>query len=230
MKKGIKTKEIALMAMFTAVTAILSQISINVNFKFSFFSIPPKANLSAVAVENITGNSITKSAPHNKACFILVSFGIMAVYFAGIFLLPKEAFWTQIGYVFLGAVGMPVYSGFKGGIGILFGPTGGFLMAYPFVAWLVSFFMNGFEKKKKAKKIEQIKEISKLFLAMVLVQSLLYFSGTLWFSFTAGTTLNQALVLTVYPFVVMDIMKIAFVIIGGIPLKNRLSKMKLLSF
>ena len=39
-------------------------------------------------------------------------------------------------YIVLGAVGLPVFSGFGSGIGVLFGPTGGFLWGFPVLAAL----------------------------------------------------------------------------------------------
>ena len=67
---------------------------------------------------------------------IVFTMGVMAVYLTAA-LLPKwQAFLALIVYLLLGAIGLPVYSGFHGGIGTLLGPTGGYLMAYPIMAFL----------------------------------------------------------------------------------------------
>jgi biotin transport system substrate-specific component len=43
---------------------------------------------------------------------------------------PKEVCAATLGYLVLGAIGLPIYHGFTGGLGILLGPTGGFLFGY----------------------------------------------------------------------------------------------------
>jgi len=44
---------------------------------------------------------------------------------------------SQIIYVLLGVIGLPVFAGFKAGIGILFGPTGGFLLGFIISAYII---------------------------------------------------------------------------------------------
>lgn len=57
---------------------------------------------------------------------------MFAIAFAIVVLSPKEAIAAITGYLLLGAVGVPVFSGMRGGIGVLAGPTGGFLWGYLF--------------------------------------------------------------------------------------------------
>lgn len=45
-------------------------------------------------------------------------------------------------YLLLGAIGLPVYAGFNGGIGVLFGPTGGYLLSFPIMALLIGLFIK----------------------------------------------------------------------------------------
>lgn len=63
-----------------------------------------------------------------------------AIGLAGLLLPPGEAFFAILVYLGLGTF-LPVFSGFKGGLGVLFGPTGGFLLSFPLQAalgsWLV---------------------------------------------------------------------------------------------
>jgi Uncharacterized conserved protein len=53
---------------------------------------------------------------------------------------------SQIIYVLLGVIGLPVFAGFKAGIGILFGPTGGFLLGFIISAYIIGKIV---ELKKK---------------------------------------------------------------------------------
>ncbi len=57
---------------------------------------------------------------------------MFAITFAIVVLKPKDAITAIAGYLLLGAVGVPVFSGMRGGIGVLAGPTGGFLWGYLF--------------------------------------------------------------------------------------------------
>lgn len=61
-----------------------------------------------------------------------VTLQMFAVTFAIVVLKPKEAIAAVVCYLALGAVGVPVFSGMRGGIGVLAGPTGGFLWGYLF--------------------------------------------------------------------------------------------------
>ena len=51
---------------------------------------------------------------------------------------PQLAFLTVAAYVLLGAIGLPIYPGGIGGLGRLFGPTGGFYIGWPFVCFIES--------------------------------------------------------------------------------------------
>ena len=50
-------------------------------------------------------------------------------------------------YLLLGAVGVPVFSGFRGGLSALFGPTGGFILSFPLLCFISAFFFEKFEGK-----------------------------------------------------------------------------------
>lgn len=59
--------------------------------------------------------------------FTLQMFAIpLAIYL----LRPSEAIIAVFLYILIGALGLPVFSGMRGGIGVILGPTGGFLMGY----------------------------------------------------------------------------------------------------
>ena len=57
---------------------------------------------------------------------------MFAMAFAVVVLTPREAIAAIAGYLALGAVGVPVFSGMRGGIGVLAGPTGGFIWGFLF--------------------------------------------------------------------------------------------------
>ncbi|MFA5561918.1 MAG: biotin transporter BioY [Eubacteriales bacterium] len=106
-------------------------------------------------------------------------------------------------YIALGAVGAPVFSGFRGGLGVLVGNTGGYIVGFLFAAlllWLLSRFWGEGQ--------------GVLALSMLLGLLLCYTVGSAWFlwlSFRAGTALSLPTVLSwcVFPFVLPDLVKIA---------------------
>lgn len=49
----------------------------------------------------------------------------------------RIANWTLLGYILLGLIGIPVFASGTSGIGIVFGPTGGYILAFFVQAWIV---------------------------------------------------------------------------------------------
>lgn len=126
-----------------------------------------------------------------------VSLSLAAVHLCGA-LLGKRWGAAAIGcYVALGAVGLPVYAGFCGGVSVLFGPTGGFLLGYIPCAYAVGALTKklGFSRRG-------------LMLAMAAGTLLCYGSGTAWFMLTTGTNLAASLTACVLPFIPGDLIKI----------------------
>ncbi|MDF2700131.1 MAG: bioY [Haloplasmataceae bacterium] len=64
----------------------------------------------------------------------------LIIMLAAVLLKPTDAFMSILVYVMIGAIGLPVFSGAKGGLGVVLGPTGGFILAFPFAAFLISYF------------------------------------------------------------------------------------------
>ena len=127
-----------------------------------------------------------------------VSLSLLAVHLCGA-LLGKRWGAAAIGcYVALGALGVPVYAGFSGGISVLFGPTGGFLLGYILCAYAVGALTMrlGFTRRN-------------LMLAMVAGTLLCYALGMLWFMLSTGTGLAASITACVLPFIPCDLFKIA---------------------
>ncbi|AIO17942.1 Biotin transporter BioY [Candidatus Izimaplasma bacterium HR1] len=61
------------------------------------------------------------------------------VFLAGLTLGPKKGALSMIIYLIIGAIGIPVFSGFRGGLEILTGFSGGFLVGFVFAAFFVGF-------------------------------------------------------------------------------------------
>lgn len=117
-------------------------------------------------------------------------------------------------YLLLGALGVPVFAGFSGGIGILFGTTGGYLLGFilmGLVYWL---------GERLSMDNRNIRIIS-----MILGLLLCYAFGTAWFMFvyarqTGAIALGTALAWCVVPFILPDLVKMALALL----LSGRLRK------
>ena len=103
---------------------------------------------------------------------------------------------SQIVYVLLGAAGVPVFTGFKGGVGALAGPTGGFIIGYIGCALATGLLIGRFGKSMKA-----------LIPAMYAGWVVTYVFGLLWFTFITNTGLAAALPVCVLPFLPGDVLK-----------------------
>lgn len=68
------------------------------------------------------------------------------VVLTGLLLPPQLALETQLLYLLLIAAGLPLAAGFRGGVGVLLGPTGGYLSGFPVAALLTSIFRELYEK------------------------------------------------------------------------------------
>ena len=70
---------------------------------------------------------------------------VFAVALCGLVLGKRLGFISQIIYVLLGTIGLPVFAQFSGGIGIILGPTGGFILSFPIIAFIVGYFSEKFK-------------------------------------------------------------------------------------
>ncbi len=157
-----------------------------------------------------------------------ISFGMVGVYTAAIFLSPKCAILSQICYLLMGAIGLPVFGGFRGGLGAIAGPTGGYLAVYPLLAAIISSALNS----KKALRVNHSKRQELLIGGIAICVAhliMLYGAGTVWLAAITGNTFIQALSLAVIPYIPMDVLKIAFCILVIIPLRKRFMNMGLLN-
>ena len=105
---------------------------------------------------------------------------------------------SQIIYLLLGVVGLPVFAGFKAGIGILFGPTGGFLFGFIISAYVIG----------KIIELKKEKNIFYYLLAGFSGTVVIYFIGVIQLSLVTGIGIKRALLIGALPFLPGDILKI----------------------
>ena len=137
--------------------------------------------------------------------FTMQTFGV----FLTLLLLGAKDGTIAIGlYILLGALGVPVFSGFNGGMGALMGPTGGYIVGFLLICLIFGLLCGkGAGLWLKA-------------LALLLGLAVCYAFGTLWFVKVYGdmkgpiSTLS-ALSMCVFPFIVPDLAKLALALWVG---------------
>ena len=114
-------------------------------------------------------------------------------------------------YLCLGLVGLPVFSGFRGGIGALLGPTGGYLLGF-LATGLVYWALVGKLGDRLPVRIA----------ALILGLAVCYAFGTLWFLqvYTEPTTLWATLMLCVIPYLPVDAVKLVLALLVGSRVKK----------
>lgn len=127
---------------------------------------------------------------------IFFSLALLAVFLSGGVLPPRWAAAAQLCYLALGCFGVPVFGGFKGGPGVLLGPTGGYLAAYPIMALLIALLLRG---RKRT--------LPRCMGAMILAMVVCYLLGTAWFCVQSGAGVAAALSACVFPFILPDLFK-----------------------
>ena len=143
--------------------------------------------------------------------FTLQTFGVfMAVGVLG----GKRGSLAVLIYILLGAIGVPVFAGFSGGIGVILNTTGGYIVGFLFSALV----MWGMEALLGRKPVIQI-------ISMVVGLIVCYALGTAWFMVvyarnTGAVGLGTVLGWCVIPFIIPDLVKIALAFV----LSRKISK------
>ena len=133
-----------------------------------------------------------------------ISLTNLVIYFSLYVLGWQRATITYIVYLLLGLVGLPVFSGFEGGVGKVAGPTGGYLIGFIFMAIVCGLLMQ----VKKDKKIVNI----------------VFCVVGMWFCYSTGTGLGAAMALCVIPFIPGDLIKIAIAAVVAPTVANQIKR------
>lgn len=166
---ALSTKDLALTALFVAVMAVCSWISIPATVPFTL-----------------------------QTFGVFISIGLLG---------GKRGTLAILIYLLLGAIGLPVFSGFTGGIGHLLGPTGGYIIGFIFSALLMWLAERLFGKS-----------VPVLAASMIAGLIVCYAFGTAWFMsvYTKNTGeigLMTALGWCVFPYIIPDAVKIAVAVL-----------------
>ncbi|MCX7797452.1 MAG: biotin transporter BioY [Melioribacter sp.] len=125
----------------------------------------------------------------------------MIVLLSGAFLGSRYGFLSQFLYVLLGALGLPVFAGFSFGLIKLFGPTGGYLLSFPFAAFVVGLI------------IERKNSVGYVLLSFVIGELLILFGGASYLAIFLNGNFKSALFSGALIFSLWDLIKIALAFI-----------------
>lgn len=120
-------------------------------------------------------------------------------------------------YIALGAIGLPVYQSFTGGLGILFGPTGGYIVGFVFAAIVMGLYL----------------QLCGVTLTQAIIANLLGMLVTLAFGATWLKMMNDlsweaAIIGGVLPFVIVGVVKAVIAAWLGVLVRQRLMQARLL--
>ena len=176
----IKTKQMVLIALMTAVTCVLGPLSIPLPFS------PVPISLTNFAI-------------------------FLAIFVLGM----KNGTISFIIYLLLGAVGVPVFSSFRGGLQVLAGPTGVYLIGFIFLALIMGFALDHFDRK-----------LVPTIIGMIIGMAVCYAFGTVWLAKLLSLSFKEGLMMGVIPYLAGDVAKIIIAAIVGPKLYGATQKIR----
>lgn len=176
----IKTKQMVLIALMTAVTCVLGPLSIPLPFSPVPISLTNFAIFLAIFVLGMENGTIS---------FII--------------------------YLLLGAVGVPVFSSFRGGLQVLAGATGGYLIGFIFLALIMGFALDHFDRK-----------LVPTIIGMIIGMVVCYAFGTVWLAKLLSLSFKEGLMMGVIPYLPGDAAKIIIAAIVGPKLYGATQKIR----
>lgn len=176
----IRTKQMVLIALMTAVTCVLGPLSIPLPFSPVPISLTNFAIFLAIFVLGMENGTIS---------FII--------------------------YLLLGAVGVPVFSSFRGGFQVLAGPTGGYLIGFIFLALIMGFALDHFDRK-----------LVPTIIGMIIGMVVCYAFGTVWLAKLLSLSFKEGLMMGVIPYLPGDAAKIIIAAIVGPKLYGATQKIR----
>jgi len=180
--------------------------AISNHFVYLFYKIKSKQLLGIFSFSILTFLSAQFIIPVQPVPFTLQT---MIVLLSGALLGARNGLLSQIIYLLAGVLGLPVFAGFSAGILKLFGPTGGYLLSFPFAAFLTGYLIG--------------KKINNLFafVSFVLGELIILTGGALYLSLFLNGNFKQAFISGAIIFSLWDFIKIiaAFSIYKAIKIK-----------
>lgn len=174
-----------------------------------------KSNVYPLAMTAMMAAVIAVISPFSIPAWGEVSFTLctFVLYLSPYILGWKGATTATVVYILLGMIGMPVFSKFNAGLGVLAGPTGGYILGYVPMVIIGGLMIKAFPKNR-------VIHLG----GMILATAVLYTFGTALFCAQTNSTLEYALMVCVVPFIPFDLGKMVVATGLGPVLRDRLVK------
>ncbi len=145
---------------------------------------------------------------------VSITLATLGVYLVGCLVKPKYALTIIACYIVLGALGLPVFSNWTGGIAKLIGPTGGYILGYLICVLVQSIIITKFKNK-----------LWVYFIATIIGTIFIYLFGTLYFMVSTNNfNVGPVLMITMVPFLPLDTIKIIVAPLVSFKLRKILDK------
>ena len=129
----------------------------------------------------------------------------------------KHGTYAVLLYILLGAIGLPVFQSFTGGLGILFGPTGGYIIGFIPTALVIGFYL----KKTRL-------TFPHALVANILGMLVTLAFGAVWLKYLAELSWTGALLSGVIPFLIVGVIKAILAAWVGVIVRQRLEQANIL--
>ena len=139
-----------------------------------------------------------------------------AITLAAIILGAKLSTISTLIYILLGAIGLPVLAGFSGGISKFVGPTGGFLISFPIMAFIIGYAVDHRSAFKGA-----------FVIGLIAGTVVNYIVGIAMFCILTQSSVAVGFTACVLPFIPTAIIKAILASLIGFPIRKRLKVMGL---
>ncbi len=137
-----------------------------------------------------------------------------AITLTAVVLGSKKGAIASLIYVLLGSIGLPVLAGFTGGIQYLAGPTGGFLISFPIMAYIIGLGVDKFRHVKGG-----------FILCLIAGTIVNYIIGVVMFCILMNSSLMTAFTACVLPFIPTAIIKAVLASVIGLKIRERLGSL-----
>jgi len=142
---------------------------------------------------------------HPLAPNVPITLQTLWVYLAGIVLGPLWAAVAFILYLLAGLIGLPVFAGGNAGLGVILGPTGGFLIGFPLAAMTIGAVAHGTDGLTELDAIP----VPRLVAALLAGTAVVYAAGAVGYSLVQAIGLVAAVSAVVVPFLPVAGLKVA---------------------
>lgn len=143
---------------------------------------------------------VTVPYPFSPAPFTLQTMG---VYLGGLLLGPAWGGLALLLYVLAGTAGAPIFSGGSAGLGVIFGPTGGYIVSFPLAAAVIGALVHRRVEPRRLDEVSIAVQVGALLVGLAIV----YLIGSVWLAFATEQSLATGFVQGGLVFVPGDIAK-----------------------